>query len=86
MPSPNPSATVITREHRRQAFYEAKFRHCGRQVKRRVGPAWLDRDPNTGKWDLRRKGRVPDGHYDQRSATVRAAGVPLAAAPVASGA
>jgi integrase len=46
-----------------------------KQVKRRIGPAWLDRDPDTGKWDLRRKGRLPDGHYDQRRATVRAAAI-----------
>jgi integrase len=75
MPAPNPSATVVVREYDDQPFYEAQFRHRGRQKKRRVGPAWLDRDPNTEKWDLRRKGRVPDGHYDQRSATVRAAAI-----------
>ncbi len=75
MPAPNPSATVVVREYDHQPFYEAHFRHCGRQKKRRVGPAWIDRDPNTGKWDLRRKGRVPDGHYDHRAATVRAAAI-----------
>ncbi len=89
MPAPNPSAAVVVREHDDQPFYEAKFiyrwveqdpgtgkqvkRH--KQVKRRIGPAWLDRNPDTGKWDLRRKGRVPDGHYDQRGATVRAAAI-----------
>ena len=31
----------ILREHRGEPFYEAKFRHGGRQVKRRIGPAWL---------------------------------------------
>jgi integrase len=75
MPTANPSATVVVREYDDQPFYEAHFRHFGRQKKRRVGPAWIDRDPSTGKWDLRRKGRVPDGHYDHRAATVRAAAI-----------
>jgi integrase len=89
MPAPNPSATVVVREHDDQPFYEAKFIHRWveqdpdtgkeikrhKQVKRRIGPAWLDRSADTGKWDVRRKGRVPDGHYDQRAATVRAAAI-----------
>jgi hypothetical protein len=41
MPAPNPSATIVVREHRGRPFYEAKFRHEGQQVKRRIGPAWL---------------------------------------------
>jgi integrase len=89
MPTPNPTTAIVVREHDDQPFYEAKFiyrwveqdpgtgkqakRH--KQVKRRIGPAWLDRNPDTGKWDLRRKGRVPDDHYDQRGATVRAAAI-----------
>jgi integrase len=44
----------------------------GTQVKRRIGPAWLDRDPGSGEWS-RRRGRVPDGSYDERSAHVEAA-------------
>src|SRR3954454_23849093 len=52
-------------------FYEAKWRHDGDQVKRRVGPAWVVRD-RAGKWH-RRRGRVPDGWYDEKRATVRMA-------------
>ncbi len=74
MPAMKPTANVIVREHRGQPFYEAKFRLHGRQVKRRIGPAWLQRDAGTGDWQLR-KGRVPDGAYDQRGAIVAAAGI-----------
>ncbi len=71
---PSASATVIVREYRGQVFYEAKFRHDGRQVKRRIGPAWLerDRDPDTGGW-RRHRGRVAEGAYDERAAHVVAA-------------
>jgi integrase len=54
-------------------FYEAKWRAGGRQLKRRVGPAWLDPDPTqTSGWKPRR-GRVPEGHFDEKRATVRMA-------------
>jgi integrase len=72
MSAATPNANIIIREHGGQPFYEAKFRHAGRQVKRRIGPAWLDRDPKTGAW-VRRRGRVPDGNYDERGAIVAAA-------------
>jgi integrase len=72
MPAPNPNATVVIREHRGQPFYEAKFRHQGRQVKRRIGPAWLEQDPDTGRW-RRHRGRLPDDAYDERRAHVTAA-------------
>ncbi len=72
MPAPNPSATIVVREHRGQVFYEAKFRHNGRQIKRRIGPAWLERDPDTGRW-RRHRGRVAEGAYDERAAHVAAA-------------
>ena len=45
MPTTDPSATIVVREHLGRPFYEAKFRYGGRQVKRRIEPAWLDRDP-----------------------------------------
>ncbi len=64
-------AALVIREHDGRAFYEAKFRHDGRQVKRRVGPAWLDRN-GSGTWRPRR-GRVADGFYDERRAHIRAA-------------
>jgi integrase len=66
-----PSAALVVREHHGQAFYEAKFRDGGQQVKRRVGPAWLDR-AGDGAWKKRR-GRVEDGFFDERAAHVRAA-------------
>lgn len=72
MPTPEPSASIIIREHRGQPFYEAKFRHGGRQVKRRIGPAWLERDPETGGW-RKHRGRVAEDAYDERAAHVAAA-------------
>jgi len=66
-----PSAALVVREHQGEAFFEAKFRFDGQQVKRRVGPAWLDRS-GAGSW-TRRRGRVPEGFFDERGAHVRAA-------------
>ena len=54
-----------------EAYYEAKFRYSGRQIKRRVGRAWATRD-DAGNWSPRR-GRVPDGYLDERRAHVAAA-------------
>jgi hypothetical protein len=73
-PAIRPCANVIVRDHRGQPFYEAKFRLHGRQVKRRIGPAGLDPDPDGGGWRPQR-GRVPEGSYDERAATVAAAGI-----------
>jgi integrase len=72
MSAQNPNATIVIREHSGQPFYEAKFRHYGRQVKRRIGPAWLERDPDTDCW-RRHRGRLPDDAYDERRAHVEAA-------------
>jgi len=69
-----PTASLVVREHRGQPFYEAFFRHAGKQVKRRIGPAWLERDTDSGRWSPR-KGRVPHGAYDERRAHVKAAGI-----------
>lgn len=66
------SAAIVVREHGAQAFYEAKFRHEGRQIKRRIGPAWLERDEHGEGWH-RRRGRIRDGFFDQRRAHVAAA-------------
>src|SRR6202050_3516063 len=52
--------------------YEAKRRRGGRQVKRRVGPAWLDRAPDGSGW-IPRRGRVQEGCFDEKRATVRMA-------------
>jgi integrase len=54
--------------------YEAKWRRAGRQVKRRVGPAWLEPGSGGKGWQPRR-GRVPEGHFDEKRATVRMAGL-----------
>jgi integrase len=53
-------------------FFEAKWRDAERQqVKRRLGPAWLELDENAG-W-RRRRGRVPEGWLDERQAHAAAA-------------
>ena len=66
-----PDASLIVRDHRGSPFYEAKFRHGGRQIKRRIGPAWLERGAD-GEW-CRRRGRVPDDCFDERRAHAAAA-------------
>src|SRR5437660_11932149 len=71
MSAPTPTASITIRERGEEAFYEAMFRHDARQVKRRIGRAWLERD-EAGGW-RRRRGRVPDGFYDERRAHVAAA-------------
>jgi hypothetical protein len=70
---PTPTASLVVREHNGRPFFEAKFRYDGSQVKRRIGPAWLDRDAS-GRW-RRRRGRVPDGAFDERRAHAAAAAV-----------
>jgi integrase len=79
MSAPNPTATVFVREQRGQAFYEAFWRYQGRQLKRRLGPAWLDQNV-AGEW-IPRRGRVDERHLDERRAHVAAA--ELVAAQVA---
>jgi integrase len=64
-----PNGTLVIREHRRRAFYEAKWRDRGRrQVKRRLGLAWVERDAE-GNW-RKRRGRVRPGYLDERDAYV----------------
>jgi len=71
-PTRLPTGSALVRTGPRgQPFYEAKWRWNGRQVWKRVGPAWLDPD-GVGGWRPRR-GRVPEGHYDAKRATVRMA-------------
>jgi integrase len=70
--SPTPTPFLVIREQRGQPLYDAKFRYAGRQVKRRIGPAWLTRDKASGAWRPRR-GRVPEGAFDERRAHVAAA-------------
>jgi integrase len=64
------SASIVVREQREGPVYAAMFRYEGQLVKRRIGPAWLERVD--GKWEPRR-GRVQPGFYDERRAHVRAA-------------
>jgi integrase len=61
---------LVVRESQGKPFYDAAWRYEGKQVKRRVGPAWLERD---GDGWRRRRGRVEDGSYDERTAYVEAA-------------
>jgi integrase len=51
-------------------MYEAKWRRSGRQVKRRIGPAWLEPSSPAAGWRPRR-GRVPAGSFDEKHATAR---------------
>ena len=67
-----PIASLVLREHAGEPFYEAKFRYGGRQVKRRIGPAWLIFDRTSGEWRPRR-GRVAGRVFDERRAHVAAA-------------
>jgi hypothetical protein len=63
------NGALVIREQNGRIFYEAKWRDsCGRQVKRRVVPAWVERD-GAGRW-RRRGGRVPDGCFDEKAAIV----------------
>ena len=68
--STDPVGSLVVTGRRDGPVYEAKWRRKGRQLKRVVGPAWLERDRDG--WRPRR-GRVPEGSYDERRATVRMA-------------
>jgi integrase len=63
-------ALIVRADADGQAYFEAKWRRAGAQVKRRIGPAWLDQDARG--WRPRR-GRVPEGFFDEKRATVRMA-------------
>ena len=53
--------------------YYADFRHNGKRTTLAIGPAWLEADTD-GRWRPRR-GRVQEGYYDERTATVQAAAI-----------
>jgi integrase len=72
MSGDSPKATLIVREHQGTPFYEAFWRFQRLQIKRRVGLAWLECDPDSGGW-RRRRGRRQDGYYDEAGAHVAAA-------------
>jgi integrase len=68
-----PAIVVVPSKDGEGAYFEAKWRdRDGRQVKRRVGRAWLDQDPTTGAW-VKRRGRTPAGWLDERTVHVAAA-------------
>src|ERR1700704_1613851 len=68
----NPTGALVVVERSGGPAYEAKWRCRGRQVKRRVGPAWLEREAPNEDWRPRR-GRMPEGYLDEKRATVRMA-------------
>jgi integrase len=68
-----PTASLIVRATDTEVYYDAKFRHDGKQIMRRIGPAWLNRD-GSGNW-VARKGRVAEGYFDERRAHVQAAAI-----------
>lgn len=69
-----PAIVVVPSKTGDGAYFEAKWRdRDGRQVKRRVGQAWMERDGNGG-W-RRRRGRTPAGWLDERSVHVAAGGM-----------
>ena len=68
--APNHKPAIVVAESRSgEPFFEAKWRAEGHQIKRRVGPAWLDRD---GAGWAKRRGKVAEGHLDERMAFARA--------------
>jgi integrase len=74
MPAKNRSGALVVREHNGRPFYEAAWRDgTRRQVKRRLGRAWLEPDGHGG-W-RKRRGRVQDGYLDERAAYVKMAAV-----------
>jgi integrase len=73
MPRPHdagPIGHLVLRDHDGRPFLEAKWRDSTRaQRKRRIGPAWLERNAG-GEW-VKRSGRVKPGFFDDRRAYLR---------------
>ena len=65
-----PTPQVVVRASGDKAFYEVKFYFQGRQIKRRIGRAWLRSDGHGG-W-VRRPGRVAADSFDERTANIEA--------------
>lgn len=57
--------SLLVRENKGRPFYEAKWRdlEC-KQCKRRLGPAWVERD-SAGEW-VPRRGRIRRGFLEGR--------------------
>ncbi len=68
----DPTGALVVAGRADRPVYEAKWRRAGHQVKRRIGPAWLERAADDSGWVMRR-GRVPEGYFDEKRATVRMA-------------
>jgi integrase len=79
----NKTINVVVADHFGSPYWEAKFRHEGRQAKRRVGAAWLVRNgspaakPNgktykRGQW-VQRRGHPADGALGYDDAVASAA-------------
>ncbi len=65
----NPSGALIVVERESGPLYYAKWRDSTRrQVKRKLGPAWVERDSGGG-W-RKRRGRARDGYLDEKAAIV----------------
>jgi integrase len=68
-----PAIVIVASKADDGAYFEAKWRDArGRQVKRRLGQAWMERDPRGGEW-RKRRGRTPSGWLDPRTVHVAAA-------------
>jgi integrase len=68
-----PAIVIVPSKAGDGAYFEAKWRDSrGRQVKRRLGQAWLERDPRSGEW-RKRRGHTPAGWLDLRTVHVAAA-------------
>lgn len=77
MSVPNPKASIVVREHGGRPFYEAFWRVQRKQVKRRIGPAWLERDPDVF---CRKASTEPGAVYEDTDAFMAARCMPCAEA------
>jgi hypothetical protein len=65
---------LIVRAYKGNPFYEAMWRNgAGRQRKRRLGRAWLERTTD-GRW-VKRRGRIPSDFLDEKRAYLEMARV-----------
>ena len=71
MPGRKASGALIVAERGGGPVYQAKWRDSTRrQLKRTLGPAWVERDGDGGGWRTRR-GRTRDGFLDEKTAIVK---------------
>ncbi len=66
-----PPISLKTKDRGSGPRYYADFRNGAKRTTLAIGPAWLEAD-GEGAWRPRR-GRVANGYYDERTATVQAA-------------